>query len=167
MVIINEAFEKFRDKQDEVVEALAELLRLINAAEVRIFERDSELHERLRKKEITGAEFSQLSKCVWSDYREEVKNIVEPRCTEKLLKKGYARSFSNTPMYGYIDDPEDCRGLFTMETAKKAVVEFRFTKHSSVNFMHKFTLVPNGDKWLADTFNYGTEKEGVWHRGSI
>lgn len=167
MDIINEAFEKFRDKQDEVVGALAELLRLINAAEVRIFERDSELHERLRKKEITGDEFTQLSKDVWSDYCEEVKNIVEPRCTEKLVKKGYARSFSNVPMYNYIDDPEDCRGVFTMETAKKAVVEFRFTNHSSVRFMHRFTLVPSGGKWLVDAFGYGNEKEGVWHRGHI
>lgn len=165
MEIENKAFEKFRGRQDEVVGTLLELLRLINDAERTIFERDSQLHERLLKKEISGEEFSLISKDIWNDYREEVKAIVEPRCTEKLLKKGYARSFSNTPMYGYIED--DCRGVFSMETAKKAVVEFRFTDHSTVNFMHRFTLVPSGGRWFVDAFSYGTEKEGVWHRGHI
>lgn len=167
MEIINEVSEKFKDKQGEVVDCLLELLGLINELERSVFERDSEINTRIRKKELTADEISACFDILWSDYREECKKIVEPRCTEKLLKKGYARSFSNVPMYSYIDDPEDCRGVLTMESAKKAVVEFRFTKHSSVNFMHRFTLVPSGDTWLVDAFSYGTEKEGVWHRGHI
>lgn len=167
MEIINEASEKFKDKQTEVIDALLELLRLINALEKSVFERDSEINTRIRKKELTAAEISACFDDLWSDYREECKKVVDPRCTEKLLKKGYARSFNNVPMYSYIDDPEDCRGVFKMETEKKAVVEFRFTKHSSVIFMHRFTLVPNGDKWLVDAFSYATEQEGVWHRGHI
>lgn len=167
MEITNNALEKFKDKQTEVVDCLVELLRLINVLEQSIFERDSEINTRIRKKELTAFEIHTAFDDLWSDYREECKKIVEPRCTEKLLKKGYARSFCDKPMYGYIDDPEDCKGVFTMDSAKKAVVEFRFTKHSSVNFMHRFTLVPSGDKWLVDAFSYGTEQEGVWHRGHI
>lgn len=168
MEITNNALEKFKDKQTEVIDALLELLRLINSLEQSIFERDSEIQERIRKKELNAAEIKTAFDDLWSDYRVECKKIVEPRCTEKLLKKGYARSFSNVPMYSYIDDPEDnCAGVFTMDSAKKAVVEFRFTKHSSVNFMHRFTLVPSGDEWLVDAFGYGNEKEGVWHRGHI
>lgn len=167
MEIINNAFEKFKDKQTEVVDCLAELLRLINGLEQSIFKRDSEIDARIRKKELTPDEIKLAFDGLWSDYREECKRIVEPRCTEKLLKKGYAGSFSNVPTYSYIDDPDDCRCVFTMETAKKAVVEFYFTKHSSVNFMHRFTLVPSGDTWFVDAFSYGTEQEGVWHRGHI
>ncbi|MDE6732968.1 MAG: RhsIA family immunity protein [Oscillospiraceae bacterium] len=167
MELINEAFDKFKDMQDEVVDCLLELLRLMNEVERAVFKRDSNLQTRIRKKELTAAEISNEYDALWADYREECKRIAEPRCTEKLRKKGCVRSFSDVPMYGYIDDPEDCRGTFSMETAKKAVVEFRFTNHSSVRFMHRFTLVPSGDTWLVDAFSYGTEKEGVWHRGHI
>ena len=167
MEIINNALDKFVDKQGEVVDCLLELLRLLNEVERSIFERDSDIQTRIRKKELTAAEISNEYDALWADYREECKKIVEPRCTEKLLKKGYARSFSTPPMYSYIEDADDCRGTFSMETAKKAVVEFRFSKHSSVHFMHRFTLVPSGGAWLVDAFGYGTEKEGVWHRGHI
>lgn len=167
MEIENKAFEKFKDKQDEICGILLELLGKINELERSVFERDCEINTRIRKKELTAEEISECHDNLWADYREECKRIVEGRCTEKLLKKGYARSFSTTPMYGYIEDVDDCRGTFFMETAKKAVVEFRFTNHSSVNFMHRFTLVPSGDTWLVDAFSYGTEKEGVWHRGHI
>lgn len=167
MEIENKAFEKFKNKQDEICGILLELLGKINELERSIYERDCEINTRIRKKELTAEEISEYHDNLWEDYREECKKIVEERCTEKLLKKGYARSFSTTPMYGYIEDADDCRGTFFMETAKKAVVEFRFTNHSSVNFMHRFTLVPSGDTWLVDAFSYGTEKEGVWHRGHI
>lgn len=167
MEIENKAFEKFKDKQDEICGILLELLGQINELERSVFERDCEIKTRIRKKELSAEEISEYYDNLWTDYREECKRIVEERCTEKLLKKGYARSFSTTPMYGYIEDADDCRGTFFMETAKKAVVEFRFTNHSSVNFMHRFTLVPSGDTWLVDVFSYGTEKEGVWHRGHI
>lgn len=167
MEIENKAFEKFKDKQDEICGILLELLGKINELERSVFERDCEINTRIRKKELTAEEISECHDNLWADYRGECKKIVEERCTEKLLKKGYARSFSTTPMYGYIEDADDCRGTFFMENAKKAVVEFRFTNHSSVNFMHRFTLVPGGDTWLVDAFSYGTEKEGVWHRGHI
>ena len=167
MEIINEAFDKFKDKQDEVLECLLELLRLLNEAEREVWKRDSDIKARISKKELTAADISKEIDDMWADYHEECKKIAEPRCTEKLLKKGFARSFSNIPRYAYIDDPDDCRGTFSMEKAKKAIVEFRFTKHSSVHFMHKFTLVPSGGKWLVDVFNYGTEKDGVWQRGNI
>lgn len=167
MEIENKAFEKFKNKQDEICGILLELLGKINELERLVFERDCEINTRIRKKELTAEEISECHDNLWTDYREECKSIIEGRCTEKLLKKGYARSFSTTPMYGYIEDADDCRGTFFMETAKKAVVEFRFTNHSSVNFMHRFTLVPSGDTWLVDAFSYGTEKEGVWHRGHI
>ena len=167
MDIISEASDKFKDKQDEICGILLELLGKINELERSVYERDCEMNTRIRKKELSADKIAEYSKNLWSDYREECKKIVEGRCTEQLLKKGYARSFSTTPMYGYIEDADDCRGTFFMETAKKAVVEFRFTNHSTVHFMHRFTLVPSGDTWLVDAFSYGTEKEGVWHRGHI
>ena len=167
MDIENNAFEKFKDKQGEVVKCLLELLGQINELEREVYRRDCITREKIWKKELTAEEISRENDNLWAYYREECRKIVEGKCTEKLLKKGYARSFSTTPMYEYIEDADDCRGTFSMETAKKAVVEFRFTKHSSVHFMHRFTLVPSGDAWLVDAFGYGTENEGVWHRGHI
>lgn len=167
MDIENKAFDKFKDKQGEVVECLLELLGQINELERVVYRRDCVIREKIQKKELTAEEISREYDDMWADYREDCRKIVEGRCTEKLLKKGYARSFSTPPMYAYIEDADDCRGTLSMETAKKAVVEFRFTNHSSVHFMHKFTLVPSGDTWLVDAFGYGTEKEGVWHRGHI
>ena len=167
MDIENNAFDKFRDKQGEVVECLLELLGQINELEREVYRRDCVTREKIWKKELTAEEISRENDDLWAYYREECRKTVEGRCTEKLIKKGYARSFSTTPMYEYIEDSEDCKGTFSMETSKKAVVEFRFTKHSSVRFMHRFTLVPNGETWLVDAFSYGTEQEGVWHRGHI
>ncbi len=165
MEIINNADEKFKDKQGAVVGCLLELLGLLNELERSMFRRDCDLHERIWNKELSAAEISSCSDKLWADYREECRKIVESRCTEKLLKRGYGGSFSNPPKFGYIYD--DCYGTFFMDTAKKAVVEFRFTRDSSIHFMHRFTLVPSGDKWLVDAFSHGTEKEGVWHRGQI
>ena len=167
MEIINEAADKFKDRQEEVCGALLELLARINTLERSVLARSNEINARILKKELSAPEIDMAMKEMWSYFREECRKIVEPRCTEKLLKKGYARSFSTTPMYGYIEDEDDCRGTFAMATAKVAVVEFRFTNHSSVNFMHRFTLVPSGGVWLVDAFSYGNEKEGVWHRGHI
>lgn len=167
MEIINMASEKFKDRQSEICEALLELLGKINELERAVYSRDCEINTRIRQEKISPDKANEYARTLWSDYREECKKIVEGRCTEKLLKKGYARSFSTKPMYGYIEDGDGCRGTFSMDSAKKAVVEFRFTNHSSVHFMHRFTLVPSGDTWLVDAFSYGTEQEGVWHRGHI
>ncbi len=166
MEIINNADEKFKDKQDVVVGCLLELLGLLNELERSVCRRECVLQEKIWNKELSAAEISSCSDKLWADYREECRKIVEGRCTEKLLKRGYGGSFSDPPKYDYIEN-DDCRGTFLMDTAKKAVVEFRFTRNSSVHFMHRFTLVPNGDKWLVDAFSHGTEKEGVWHRGQI
>jgi len=163
MEIINNADERFKDKQDAVVGCLLELLGLLNELERSVYRRDCVLQDKIP--ELSAAEISSCSDKLWADYHEECRKILESRCTEKLLKRGFKRSFSNPPMYGYIENADGCRGTFSMDTAKKAVVEFRFTRNSSVHFMHKFALVPSGDTWLVDVFNYGTEKEGVWHRG--
>ncbi len=163
MEMINNADEKFKDKQDAVVGCLLELLGLLNELERSVNRCFCDFQEKIP--ELSAAEISSCSDKLWADYHEECRKIVEGRCTERLLERGYGGSFSDPPKYGYIED--DCRGTFFMDTAKKAVVEFRFTRIPSVHFMHRFTLVPSGDKWLVDAFSHGTEREGVWHRGTI
>lgn len=164
MDMINNADEKFKDKQDVVVGCLLELLGLLNELERSVCRRECVLQEKIP--ELSAAEISSCSDKLWADYHEECRKIVEGRCTERLLERGYGGSFSAPPKYSYIEN-DDCWGTFFMDTAKKAVVEFRFTRNSSVHFMHRFTLVLSGDKWLVDAFSHGTEREGVWHRGTI
>lgn len=165
MEIINNADEKFKDKQDAVVGCLLDLLELLNELERSVNRCFCDFQEKIP--ELSVAEISSCSDKLWADYHEECRKIIEGRCTERLLERGYGGSFSDPPKYSYIENAADCRGAFSMDTAEKAVVEFRFTRNSSVHFMHRFTLVPSGDKWLVDAFSHGTEKEGVWHRGKF
>ena len=120
MKVINEAADKFKDKQAEVFEALLDLLRLINEQESSMFEKDCEI--RGRSKELSAEEEKNERDLMWENYRSNVKNIVDGRCTARLIRRGYARSFGTKPMYGYING--DCTAIFRMKSQKKAIVEF-------------------------------------------
>ena len=92
MKVINEAADKFKDKQAEVFEALLDLLRLINEQESSMFEKDCEI--RGRSKELSAEEEKNERDLMWENYRSNVKNIVDGRCTARLIRRGYASSFS-------------------------------------------------------------------------
>ncbi len=155
MKVINEAADKFKDKQAEVIEALLDLLRLINEQESSMFEKDCEI--RGRSKELSAEEEKNERDLMWENYRSNVKNIVEGRCTARLIRRGYARSFGTKPMYGYING--DCTAIFRMKSQKKAIVEFVLDTKGKERFLHAFTMVQSGGKWLADTFTFGSSKK--------
>lgn len=164
MKIINEASDKFKDNQDEVCGCLFELLRLINELERSVFQRDCIIREKAMLKEMTVEEAENARQQMWVDYRTDCGKIVMGRCTEKLLKYGYARSFAPTPMYEYIEG--DCEVFFRMSAPKKAVVEIVIPS-GTAHLIHTFTMMRDGEAWLADAFTYGTDKENVRHRGHI
>lgn len=163
MQIINEAGDKFKDKQAEVCGRLFELLRLMNEQESSMYEKDCEI--RARGKELSAEEEKAERDRIWEDYRSNVGKIVEEYCTEKLIKRGYARSFGPEPMYGYIDG--NFTAIFRMNTPKKAAVEFVLDTKGTERFLHTFTMVQSGGKWLADTFTYGSDKKLIRRKTHI
>lgn len=164
MELINEAIEKFKDRQSEICEPLFELLRKINEIEKDIFDRDEAI---TRKKPELGIPRNQIApgqKELWAEYKERLGEAVKPVCTEKLLEKRYGGSFGSPQKYGYIDG--ECRVNFIMKSAKKAVVETHF-KHGT-DHKHKFVIREVDGKWLLDEVYYGFESDGdKWYSDSI
>lgn len=161
MEIINEASEKFKDKQDEICEPLFDLLRRINALEREICERAEELD---RKKEEQGKdyEFTPEDEALWADYQKRLTKLVKPYCTENLSEH-CGGDFGNPQKYGYIDG--DCRVNFIMKSDKKAVVETHY--HGGVDEKHKFVFKDVGGKWLICEVYYGFEDDSGWHTDGI
>lgn len=164
MEIINEASEKFKDKQDEICGHLFDLLRRINEIEKDIFDRDEAI---VRKKPELGIPRNQIApgqKELWAEYKERLGAVVTPVCTEKLLAKRYGGSFGSPQKYGYIDG--ECTVNFIMKTAKRAVVETHF-KHGT-NQKHKFVIRDVDGKWLLDEVYYGFESDGdKWYSDNV
>ncbi len=182
MEIINEASEKFREKQDEICGVLLDLLGKINALEREVFGRSEEL---VRQKLAAGIPKHQVGpgeEELWDEYKERLSGIVEPACTAKLLKRGYGGSYGNPAKYGYIDGevrnasgsedacvpdkPSAAEIHFIMKTAKKAVVEAHYER--GIKQIHKFVLRDMDGKWLVDEVYYGFESNpDKWYVDSV
>jgi len=164
MKIMNEANEKFRDKQNEVCGFLLDLLRQINTLESEIVIRDDALAS---KKPELGLAMNQIAPGqieLWTEYEQRLGEIVKPACTEKLLGKGYGRVFGTPVKYGYIDG--ECTVNFMMKTAKRAVVETHYRE--GIDCRHKFVIRDVDGKWLVDEVYYGYESDGdKWHTDNI
>lgn len=163
MEIINEASEKFKDKQDELCGLLFDMLRRINALEREFIARDKKLFEEKR--------FSE-TKDMFAEYRERYGEIVKDKCTEKLLAKPYGMSLNSEILYAFAEedfkgiDRKECVVTFQMNSPKRAVIEFR-CKRSSQERADKFTLVKQDEKWLVNSHDWWSEYDCVWHRGGI
>lgn len=154
-----EANEKFKSFQEEVCDFLFEMLQECNILEKEIYERDREL----KAKSIEAGNPEWLVPEGWHELMDEFKErffkIIDGKCTEKLMKRGYARSFGDPQEFGYLN--EECRAVFIMKSAQKAVVETHYSQ--GVECKHKFVLKKMEDKWLLDEFYYGFEDEDHWY----
>lgn len=163
MEIINEASDKFKDKQAEICEPLFELLRKINAIEKDIFDRNSEIESKKPELGIPKNQIAPGQKELWAEYKERLGEVIKPYCTEKLVGNRYGGSFGNPQKYGYIDG--ECKVNFIMKSDKKAVVETHY--HGGVDEKHKFVFKDVDGKWLICEVYYGFEGETGWHSDSI
>lgn len=155
MKIINEASEKFKDKQDEICNFLFGFLRKLNALEKEVYDRGQELE---RKKKELGIPKSQIAPGkteLFDEFEERLDELTEDYVTDKLFERGYSNSFGNPQKYGYIDG--ECTANFIMKTAKKAVVETHFSR--GVDEKHKFVIKEVDGEWLVDEVYYGFENE--------
>lgn len=161
MEIINEANEKFKDKQADICEPLFELLRKVNALEKEIYERNEGLE--IKKEELgIENEFTPEDKELWAEYKKCLGEILKPYCTENLYKN-CGGSFGSPQKYGYIDG--ECKVNFIMKSAKKAVVETHYK--SGIDKKHKFVFKNIDDKWLLCEVYYGFEDEDSWYSDSV
>lgn len=151
MEIINEASEKFKDKQDEVCDILYGILKRLNVLENEVYERSEELKKNRPEPHIIAPGEEEL----WDEYEQRTGEIVKHVCTEKLLKRRYGGVFGNPTAYGYIDG--ECTAHFIMKSAGKAVVEIHFM-HGTAQF-HRFVLKSVEGSWLLDEMFYGFDSD--------
>lgn len=151
MEIINEASEKFKDKQDEVCNFLFDILRKLNDLENEVYERGEELKKKRPEPHIMAPGEDEL----WEEYERRTGDIVKPVCSEKLLKRRYGGAFGKPVHYFYVDG--ECTARFIMKSAKKAMVEVHFM-HGTPQF-HRFVLNSDGGAWLLDEMYYGFDSD--------
>ena len=164
MTIINKASDKFKDRQDEVCGFVFGFMREMNTLEDEIFERSEELK---RHKLVMGIPKHQVGpgeEELWDEYKERMKGIITPKCTEKLLKRPCGMSFGKPAKYGYIDG--DCRVDFIMKSAKKAIIVTHY-KHGTEHML-KTELSDDGSGWLVNAVYYGFASDpDKWYIDSI
>lgn len=166
MEIINQASEKFKDKQEEICGLLFPFLRRVTVLEKEIYERSQELREQKAKLGYPPSQVGPGEKELRAEYKERLGEIVKAGfCTEKLLSKGYGSSLANPQKYGYIDSG-NCKAEFIMKTAKRATVITHY--EAGVDSMHKFVVRDVDGKWLLDEVYYGFESEpDKWYSDNI
>lgn len=164
MEIINEANEKFKDKQDEICGFLFGLLRQIDDIEKDVFKKSEELKRKKAEMGIPKHQVGPGENELWDEYEQRLGEVVKPACTEKLIKRRYACSFGKPSKYGYIDG--ECTARFIMKIAKRAVVQTGFMHGTPQS--HKFVIRDVDGKWLVDEVYYGFQSDpDKWYSDNI
>lgn len=164
MEIINEANEKFKDRQNEICGFLFDLLRKINEIEKDIFDKSEELKRKKAEMGIPKHQVGPGENELWDEYEERLGEIVKPACTEKLLKRRYGGSYGKPSKYDYLGG--ECTARFIMKTAKRAVVQTDFMHGTPQS--HKFVIRDVDGKWLVDEVYYGFQSDpDKWYSDNI
>lgn len=169
MEIINNAADKFKDMQAELCGFLFEMLREINVLEIKIGKRNALIEKRIP--ELDRTQISAEYDALWSDLHDEYERIVSDKCTEKLLDKGFGKSFGTSIKYIWAEEnpPAEISErtlIFEMKTAKKAMIEMQY-KRFTQSCASRFTLIKQDGKWLVDAHNWTSDYDNIWHRGHI
>ena len=164
-IVVRDTPEKFRDMAEEIVRPLLELLWERNELEREIFTRSRELEAEKLAKGISRNQAVPEEQALWEEFARRYMELVEPRCLPGLLKYGAARSFGKPARYDHLFEAEEPQVVFTMKSAKKAVVMTLARK--STDTRYRFTLRPSEDGWKTGGVDYafGTSQE-EWHADS-
>lgn len=160
---ISNTSDKFYSTVDTVLAQVLELLKALSTLEREVYERTEKLN---KKKFEAGIPFNQMApgaKELWTEYIERYKRLVTPVCTERLLKRGYARSFGKPGKYDYINTK--CKIVCTMKSTQKATIETFF--HNGVDMRQEFIIKNIDNEWKIDEVKYSFSNETTWHTDGI
>ena len=146
--VIQDTPEKFRSLAEEIVTPRVELLRRRNELEREICARSLKLREAKAAEGISPHQSAPEEESLWKEYRRRYLELVAPRCTEKLLKRGAAGSFGKPAKYDYLFGSPEPEAYFTMKSAKKAVVSTQ--NPVSYGYRYRFILRPFEGEWKVD-----------------
>lgn len=155
--------KKFYPTADVILTQVLELLKALNVLEREVYECNEKLDKEKVKAGIAYNQTAPGSKELWKEYSERYGRLVTLRCTAKLLKRGYARSFGKPGKYDYLNTK--CKIVCTMKSAKKATIETFF--HKGIDMKHQFIIKNIDDEWKIDEVKYGFSNETTWHIDEI
>lgn len=162
-IIIEDTPEKFVHMADELVAYLKGHLDRLTELEKEIDIRSNRLTDNKYKlgyeSHIQGPGEKELDK----EFRKRYGEIVKELCTEELLDYGYAGSRSNPPKYEYLN--EDRQIVFTMKSAKRAVIETKYDEGTTMK--HKFVLKLTDEGWRLSEVKYGFGSGSTWYKDGI
>ena len=163
-IVMQDTPEKFQPLAEALVPPLVELLRQRNELEREICTRSLKLREEQAAAGISPHQSTPAEESLWEEYRRRYLELVAPRCTEKPLRLGAARSFGKPAKYDYLFGAPEPTVYFTMKSAKKALVSTE--NPISYSYRYRFILRPFGDEWKIDGAECafgGQEAWGVEH----
>lgn len=155
--------EKYLPMKDILVPAVVAFLRQLCALEEEIYQRSEKMEADKLRAGIPKSQMAPGSMELWEEYRERYGEIAKLHCTQKLLDRGYGRSYGCPATYAYLNT--GCKLDFTMKSPKKAVIVTHY--HKGIDMKHQFVLKIEENEWNIDSVSYGYENESTWHVDSI
>lgn len=153
--------ERFHPLAQELVSPLVELLRARNGLEREIHRRFQVLEAEKPALGIPQNQVHPDDPALWEEYRRRYLELVQPRCVPGLLKYGAVGSFGEPARYDPLFEDPEGRVIFTMKSAKKAVVET--TCRKTWEYRYRFALKPSGEGWLIAGVEHSFGGETTWH----
>ena len=156
---IRDTPEKFAPVAKELVPFLVDHLRALAALEADMFRRERELEKKKLDMGIPKHQTAPGWEELVEDYTNRYGQAARAFCTPKLLERGYARSWGRPGEYDYLNT--GCDLIFTMKSARRAVVEARHTR--VLLFRYQFVLKDTEDGWRVDQKSYAHGLDDSWH----
>lgn len=147
-LVFQDTPEKFQAMAAEIVPPLLALLKQRNELEREICARFLKLREEKAAAGCSPHQAASEDTALNEEYFRRYLELVQPHCTEKLLKWGPAGSYGKPAKYDYLFGSPEPAVYFTMKSAKKAVVSTR--NPVSYDYRYRFTLRPFEGEWRVD-----------------
>ena len=159
-LVLEDTPEKFQPLAEEIVPPLVELLRKRNDLEREICARALKLREEEAAAGLPLYQYTPENAALDEEFFRRYLELAEPRCTEKILKWGPARSYGKPAKYDYLFDAPDAKVFFTMKSPKKALV---FSRNPvSHDYGYRFTLRPIEGAWMIDGIESALGSQEPW-----